>query len=245
MSAKEKNPPIARRGVLDGNYAKFFLNFPWWAGTETLAFGGRVCYIAAFQAGGLVKLLALVPALFAFALPAFAASDFLATAIVPITSYHASDVLDSLVGNPKAVFQHYQPALDSGSTIVRPVQVTGTATHPIMQVSIKKCVVFICQTVDLDADITIHEGKQAGCDRAFQLTADLGRSSDLVRNTYNSLDILVCFKASPDGRGTLNLSASAVQAAAYSQGFVQQQMFNMLQLQVQPIVAAVNAVIKQ
>jgi len=192
-----------------------------------------------------MKIFALVFALCAVTAPAFAASDFLAQATVEMPGNHASDVLHCLVANPKAVFEHYQPALDSSSTIVRPVEVTGTANHPIMQVSIKKCVVFICETVDLDADITIREGAQAGCDRAFQLTADLGRSSDLVRNIYSSLEIAICFKASPDGSGHLNLSASATQAEGYSQGFTQQQMFNMLKLQVEPIVAAVKAVIKQ
>jgi hypothetical protein len=185
----------------------------------------------------------LLPAL--VSLPAFADSDFLAQASVKIESTHSGEVLNRLAANPKAVFEHFQPALDSGSTIVRPVQVTGSATHPNMQVSIKKCVAFVCQTVDLDANISMREGKQAGCDRAFQLVADLSRSSDVVRNTYDRLDTSICYKASADGRGTLNMSAGANQAAGYSKGFIQGQIFKMLKMQVSPIVSAVEAVVKQ
>jgi hypothetical protein len=185
----------------------------------------------------------LLPAL--VCLPAFAGSDSLAQASVKIDNTRSGDVLNRLISNPKAVFEHFQPALDSGSTIVRPVQVTGSATHPNMQVSIKKCVAFVCETVDLDADISIREGKQAGCDRAFQLVTDLTRSSDLVSSTYDRLDTSICYKASADGRGTLTMNASANQASSYSKGFFQAQMFNMLKLQVAPIVSAVDAVVKQ
>jgi hypothetical protein len=189
-------------------------------------------------------LLAIALILLGTSTAAFADSDFLAQATIQIDNPHSSEVLNRLVANPKAVFEHYQPALDSGSTIVRPLQVTGSATHPIMQVSIRKCVLFVCQTADLDADVTLREGKQAGCDRAFQLVANLSRSSDLVRNTYDRLDAALCYKANANGTGSLNCSASGNHASTYSQGFAQEQIFQMLQLQVQPIVSAVQSVLK-
>ena len=176
--------------------------------------------------------------------PVFAASDFLAEAIVKIDSLRSGEVLNRVVADPKAVFEFYQPALDSGSTIVRPVQVTGPADHPVMQVSIRKCVGFICKTVDLDADVTLREGRSGGCDRSFLMVAGLARSSDIVRNVYDRLDIQICFKASADGRGVLDLSASANQAPQYSQGIVQSEMFKMLKLQVAPIVNAIDQVLR-
>jgi hypothetical protein len=72
-------------------------------------------------------LLAIALILLGTSTAAFADSDFLAQATIQIDNPHSSEVLNRLVANPKAVFEHYQPALDSGSTIVRPLQVTGSA----------------------------------------------------------------------------------------------------------------------
>ena len=174
---------------------------------------------------------------------ALAAADFLAQATVKMESTRSAEVIGRVAADPKAVFQRYQPALDGSSKIVRPVQVTGPADRPVMQVSIQKCVAFICETVDLDALISLQEVRSS-CDRSYRLTADLSRSSPRVRDVYDRLDVQICYKASPDGRGTLQLSAAANQAPSYSEGFVQNEMLKLLRLQVTPIVKAVELTIK-
>src|SRR5258708_361767 len=94
---------------------------------------------------------------------AFAGSDFLAEQTVLIQSTNSNEVLSRTAGDPKAIFERYQPALDSSSKIVRPVQVSGPANKPVMDVSIQKCMSFVCQTMDLDAVITIREGRISSC----------------------------------------------------------------------------------
>lgn len=175
---------------------------------------------------------------------AFAGSDFLAEQTVQIQSTRSGDVLNRTVADPKAVFERYQPALDSSSKIVRPVRVSGPNNKPVMEVSIKKCVGFICQTVDLDAVVTIREGRRAGCDRIFMLQADLARSSQQVRDVYDRLDAKMCYNASTDGKGTLLLSASAHHGPSYSQGFTQKELFKMLKMQVAPIIKALQETLK-
>ncbi len=176
-------------------------------------------------------------------LPAHAESDFLAEKTVQMQSVHSSDVLSRTVADPKAIFQRYEPALDSNSEIVRELRVTGPSNQPIVQVSIRKCIAIVCKTADLDARVIIREGR-ASCDRAFRLEADLSRSSDLVTNTYDRLDVTICYKALPNGKGSVHLSASAHQSPSYDNGFMQRQMFDLLQLQVAPIIKALQETFK-
>lgn len=190
-----------------------------------------------------MKILLILPALILSSTVALAASDPLATQTLEITSSRSEDVLKRVAADPKAVFQRYQPALDKSSEIVRPVRISGSNQNPIMQVSIRKCMAMICKTVDLDASITVHETR-GDCDLNYQMEADLSRSSQIVRDVYDRLDVEICYKANSNGTGKLVLKGSAHHAPKYSQGIVQGQMFKMLQMQVAPIVQALQETIK-
>jgi len=168
-----------------------------------------------------------------------AASDFLAQRTVQIESERSADALSRLVAAPKAVFERFRLRLDDSTKITRPQRVSGPDDRPVLQVSVKKCVGFICKDVDLDAAVSVRETR-GSCDQDFTMVADLRRSSRDVRDVYDRLDVKICYKARPDGRGSLVLSASLNHGPAYSKGFVQGEMFKLLQLQVDPIVKAVQ-----
>ncbi|HEY8280011.1 MAG TPA: hypothetical protein VIH99_10320 [Bdellovibrionota bacterium] len=176
--------------------------------------------------------------------PAFSASDFLTELTIPIESARSSLVLERTVADPKAIFLHYEVALDSSTSVVRPLKISGTTTNPIMQVRLKKCMGPICREVDLDGSIHVAEIR-GDCDRDFQMEADLARSSQEVRDMYNRLDVKICYKGAPDGAGSLLMRASANQGPKYSGGFMQKEMFKMLKLQIPNIVKAIKITLKE
>lgn len=182
-------------------------------------------------------LVALAPA------AAFADSTFLAERTIAIQSTRSAEVLDRTLADVRMVFQKFELALDSGSKIVTPKKVTGTPTNPVMTVSVRKCVVFICQTMDLDAEIDVRETRGA-CDRDFQITADLRRSSREVRDVYDRLELTACYKKLANGKGSLKIAGHAHHGPAYNTGIVQNELFKMLQLQVPPLVTALQATLK-
>lgn len=155
-------------------------------------------------------------------------------------TYQAADpsrVLTLTADNPKALFERYRPKLDSSSKITSPLQIGGTRDNPVIKVSIRKCVTFICQTVDLDAEVALSP-ISGSCDKNYFLQADLRRSSDTLSDVYDRLDVTICFKNTKSGEGQLQLVAQARRAPSYSGGVVQKQIMDFLQLQIDPIVSA-------
>lgn len=163
--------------------------------------------------------------------------DFLAQKNILIQSQNPLRVFELTADNPKAIFQRYKPKLDSGSKITSPLQVGGTQTHPTIKVSIRKCVAFICQTVDLDAEVTIRE-TSGSCKKNYAMSADLRRSSDTLSDTYDRLDVTICYQQTKTTEAQLQLAAYAHRATKYSGGVVQKEIMDFLQLQVQPITQA-------
>lgn len=178
-----------------------------------------------------------------FSISAHAESTFLAQKTIPVNSTRSNEVIDRTLADMKMVFQKFELALDSQTKIVKAKEVSGSAARPIMTVTVKKCIAFICETMDLEAAVDAREvnGK---CDRDFVITANLSRSSDKVREVYDRLDTNICFKASADGKGSLLLVGYAHHAATYRDGFIQKELFKMLQLQVNPLVKAVQDTLK-
>lgn len=163
--------------------------------------------------------------------------DFLAQKNLSIQSPNPLRVFELTAESPKAIFQRYKPKLDSGSKITSPLQVGGTETNPTIKVSIRKCVAFICQTVDLDAEVTIRE-TSGSCKKNYAMYADLRRSSSTLADTYDRLDVTICYQQSKPNEAQLQLAAYAHRAAKYSGGVVQKEIMDFLQLQVQPITQA-------
>lgn len=188
---------------------------------------------------GLALVLALTANGFLGAHALAADSDLLAKTSITINSTDSEAVLNRTIANPKAVFEHYVPALDSNSTLVKPLEVTGTASRPILKMSVQKCVAIICKTVDLDAEMNLKENK-GSCDRNLRLEADLSRSSDTLTEVYDQLNVEICYMKSKLGKGKLLITGSAHHSPTYSQGMIQQQIFSMLQLQIEPMTKALD-----
>jgi hypothetical protein len=128
---------------------------------------------------------------------------------LPIDSNpNADTVIAGIASNIKSVFENYQPQLDSGSQIVAPYEMSGSAINPEITVSVQKCVTIICQTVALDAMITLEK-------------------------TTGS-----CYHKGSNGTGSVDFSGSATEAPNYSGGEVADQIFDFLQLQIEPMAQA-------
>ena len=170
---------------------------------------------------------------------AWGASDLLARHTIRVQGPDAEAALNLTIQNPRAIFEKYEPVVGSGSEITSPLRLGGTESHPVLLMSIRKCVFVICKTVDLDAEISIREvtGK---CDRNFMMDADLARSGQMLTDVYDRFNVSICFKKAAAGDGTLDFTAQAHQAPSYSSGIVQRNIFEMLQLQIGPITKAIN-----
>ena len=174
---------------------------------------------------------------------AAADSDFLAQENINIGTTPDS-TLDQVMNDIRAVFYKYKPAVDSSTKITKALRVTGSAAHPILQVSMEKCVVFYCQTVDMDAEVSLTQ-VQGRCERNLLLNVDLAKSSKVLTDVYDHLTVGICLSRTRDGQGTLKMIGEAHHAAQYSAGIVQKQIFGLLKLQVKPIVKALNDTLKE
>jgi hypothetical protein len=153
--------------------------------------------------------------------------------------YSADDpnqVLESTITKLRSVFKRYRPAFDSGTTVVKPLVVSGTEANPRLQITAKKCVLFVCETVELDALIFLDE-VSGRCTRNFILTADLSRSSEILVKNYRALKVNICFEQN-GGSAQLRIDAFAEQGAQHSPGTITNEIFKMLSLQIPPMTSA-------
>lgn len=167
-----------------------------------------------------------------------ASSDPLAKESFFFTASDPGLVLEKTAGNLKAVFKRYQPALDSSTTIVSPLKVGGSDSRPTINVVLKKCVLFVCETVELDASISMRDvaGK---CQRQFVMDADLRRSSKAMSDNYQALKVDICYRSSGQ-KGQIDIDAFAIRAPSYSEGVVTDEILKMLGLQVKPMSEALR-----
>lgn len=142
-------------------------------------------------------------------------------------------VLNKTVDNLKGVFQRYVPALDSNTTIVSPLKVGGSATRPTFHIALRKCVLVVCETVELDAAISLRD-VNGSCARNFVLDADLRRSSPRMSENYQALKVDICFQ-SKDTNARITTEAWAIRAPSYSDGIVTDEILKMLKMQIQPM----------
>jgi hypothetical protein len=173
-----------------------------------------------------------------------ASSDALGKLQIKISHNNSEIVLNKTLSDVRAVFQNYHPALDSSTKIKSPVRVSGSSTRPFVEVTMEKCVVIVCQTVDMKADITVKD-TDGKCTKNFILRADLTRSSEILTNVYDSLDVVGCYQRSADGQGILTFGGSAHHAPKYSGGPIQNEIYQLLKLQLDPIASATKKVLKQ
>jgi hypothetical protein len=149
-------------------------------------------------------------------------------------------VLDATAGHLNEIFEAYVPALDASSQIVSPKLVSGPAAAPRLQLGIQACVFIICRTIDLDATITIQSVSGA-CETNLLLTADLTRSTDILSDSYDRLNVSICLNPQArDSQYDLSVSASAHKASSYNSGIYSSNDLRFLKLQTSPILEALN-----
>lgn len=169
---------------------------------------------------------------------AFGKDDLLDKRELAIRSERFGDVITLTAENLKDVFLGYKIALDSGLTIVKPLVISGTQANPNMKVTLKKCIAIICETVSLDADLTITKVNGA-CDENFVLKADLQKSSDRLTEVYDYFYTTICANGSAQGAKAV-LTSYAFRASTYSGGFIASTIKDILQLQIAPILKSLQ-----
>ena len=178
-------------------------------------------------------------------------ADTLASEHLVFESADGRRVLDNTRLDVRAIFESYEPVVDASSQIVAPKNVTGDPQAPRLELGIRACVFIICKTVMLDSDITIRPtaGK---CEKNLLLKAQLQRSSPLLSNIYESLDVTICFNGLRNGPGRnsgatqydLTVSASAHRAPTYNSGLVASNALRFLKLQIPSMLKALNSTLE-
>lgn len=177
------------------------------------------------------------------ALPAQAQNfDLLARQEVAFKNVDAERALVKVLDDPRGVFGLYVPQMDRNSRIVSPLKVSGPRQSPRLEMTVKKCVAIVCQTVKMDAIVGIGE-VTGSCERNFVIDLDLGRSDQTLTDVYDRLQVGVCFQAKAGG-GTLKLTAQARRASSSSSGMVQREIFSLLQAQAAPLSAALTSALQ-
>lgn len=217
----------------------------WWAGTKTTGLWGRFPLKIEDMKNNLlfttVALLAL--SCFGFEQDSFAqrgtpqrkirSSDRLIKTQFDIKAAEPEAVLNKTIENLKGVFLRYKPALDSNTEIVSPLKVGGTATRPNFSIGLRKCVFVVCETVDLEAAMSLRE-VSGSCERNLVLDADLRRSSARMSDNFQALKVDICFQ-SKGTNARITTDAWAIRAPSYSDGLVTDEILKMLKMQIQPM----------
>ena len=133
--------------------------------------------------------------------------------------------------------------MDSSTQIVSALRVGGTSDQPVLKMRLKKCVLFICKTVDFNGEVSIKETSGA-CQKNYLLQTDLSRSGSDLTDVYDRLDVTLCFNRGADNQGLLKIVARAHRAPEYSAGMMQKAIYDLLQLQIKPMMKALSETLK-
>lgn len=144
--------------------------------------------------------------------------------------------------NIKVFADNFKLRLDSKTKVVTPAQVIGPVLQPVYKITVKKCVLFICQTVTVDAEFTLK--KVAGqCNFNYLLRVDLQRSSPLLSDLYSALSAGICVQKTATG-GVASVQVNLLHAPNYSTGIVQRMAYDLISMQGEGIVETVKTVMK-
>ena len=190
-----------------------------------------------------VRCLAIVTAAVAFQSSAHAiqqaGTEMLAREAVYFSSSNGDTVLLNTAADLRSFFQRFHPAVDSSSRILSGPVVSGSTKNPRLQVSIQKCVLVICKTVELDSYISaavVH----GPCARNLIVTTDLTRSSQILSGLYDALEVHICLNPNSQYGSELRAVAVAHQAPTYSRGPIQRTALQILQLQAPNMIQALK-----
>lgn len=171
------------------------------------------------------------------------AQDVLLQKNLTLKTDQIDTVLSKTEENIKIFIDNFDVQLDSGAKMTSPKVVSGTLLQPVLQVSIKKCVFFFCQNIDLDAEFTLHK-TTGSCDVNYELVGDLQRSTPLLADLYSHINTIICIKK-VSGGATAALTVMLDRSPAYQSGIVQKQTLGFIQLQANSLVTSFSRVMLQ
>ena len=175
---------------------------------------------------------------------AFSESDFLDRRSLTIPAGNPEAAVRATLANPRAMFDFYQPKLDDGTKLLRPISVTGSNENPHLSVGIEKCIFVICQKAEIEADISVRE-ESGSCDRNWRLEMDISQSSAIASDEYDLIYVNACFKKDDGGVPTVELEGFARRGRRFQSGIAQNTILNFLRLQVSPMGSAFLASVKK
>lgn len=170
--------------------------------------------------------------------------DHVSNGALDINNPNAEVVLTRTVNDLKALFEIYRPAIGGGVKIVRPKRVTGTMSNPRMTMSIEKCLGIFCQTVDLVGDASIKP-TTGQCKLNWLIDLDISKSSAIVSDLYDRLQVEACYNGITDQTGKLKMIGKIRRGNSYEEGDIQQAILEVLRGQFEPLSQALIASMKR
>lgn len=192
----------------------------------------------------------LISAFLVMPAPSFAnaGADLLVRKTITFRSEDPTKAFLTSMENLREIFDLFQPGLDSSITLVKGPTITGTSSLPHLRMTLQKCVLIVCESVELSADISFRlvDGQ---CQHNLEVVADLRGSGKTLTNVYNRLTVPLCFTETSDNNslkmGTIKAEAWAHKSPTYSKGMIQEIIMGVVQKQVDPILKATMKVIKK
>lgn len=156
-------------------------------------------------------------------------ADILLEKSLTLKTPSIDNVIVETEANLKVFADNFNVRLDGKSKIVSQKQVIGPVLQPVYKISVKKCVFFFCQTIDLDAEFSLKH-TAGDCSYNYQLSVDLQRSSPLLSDLYSHINTDICIQKSDVG-ATATLRVNLIHAPNYTSGIVQKQAWELISLQ--------------
>lgn len=174
--------------------------------------------------------------------------DLLLEARIEIKATDIKLILAKTEEDVRSFAENFHVRLDSKSKITKEKQVSGSILEPVMNVTVRKCVFLICQTIDLDAQFQLSKVDVAEntekCDHKYELKVDLTKSSQMLSDLYSRIDSIICLNETKTG-AVASLTTNLIHAERYETGIVQRQAFDLIKLQGSSILNSLVEVMKK
>lgn len=170
-------------------------------------------------------------------------ADDLGSATVTVLGADAAERVEKAAHHTKNLIRQFRLALDSGSKVTSPPTLSGSTDRPVYKISVRKCVLFICQTVKLNIEFSMQK-VPGTCDQNWILNGDLNRSTDTISRSYSDIQIKVCLRHHSESSApgvTLELEGGAIRTPDFNRSLIQSQVLKMLKLQLPSVVQVVEA----
>ena len=190
----------------------------------------------------MTRIVLILFTLFSGVFSAAATMDNLAQKTFVFKSDDAANVVARMAANIKGVLAKYHPQFNDQTTIAERYTLTGTEDKPVFQITVIEHWYLLNPKVALYGAVSLRE-INGDCPREYLLFADLSRSSALLADSYNGLQVAVCFRPIRGG-GRIEIKAQAQRSSGYTGGPIDSLVFNMLLLQVDPMTEALQESLK-